>query len=98
MRTRKLNKETMTALVCLAIITLAAFAPSLFNGFIYWDDDKILFNNPLVLSLDLRHLIQIFSSTVIGIYCPLTLLSFAVEYHFAGLNPFVYHLDNLLLH
>jgi len=33
-----------------------------------------------------------------GLYSPLVFVSYAVEYRFAGLNPFVFHLDNLLFH
>ena len=31
-------------------------------------------------------------------YHPVTTLSFALEYRFARLNPFIYHFDNLILH
>ena len=41
----------------------------------------------------------IFSFTpVVCNYHPLTVLSDAIEYKFFGLNPFIYHFDNLLLH
>ena len=36
--------------------------------------------------------------TVNKVYIPLTLFSFALEYHFFGHNPFIYHFTNLLLH
>jgi len=33
-----------------------------------------------------------------GNYHPLTILSYAVEYHMAGSSPFLYHFDNILFH
>jgi len=86
------------AIIVLLTLTLWVFWPSLFNGFVYWDDEQILFNNPALSPLDIQHCIRIFTTNVHGIYFPCVLLSFAIEHHYAGLNPFIYHLDNLLLH
>lgn len=58
----------------------------------------MLTQNPLVRSLAWDNIAKIFSSTVMGGYVPLTILSFAVEHRLFGLDPFIYHLDNLLLH
>jgi tetratricopeptide (TPR) repeat protein len=80
------------------VVTCAAFYPSLDNGFIHWDDKPHLLENPTVMTLDGPHLIRHFTSTVNNTYIPLTTLSFALEYSLVGANPFVYHLDNLLLH
>ena len=79
-------------------ITCAVFAPSLSNGFVNWDDNLFIYENPNVLSLDWAHLKAIFSTNVAGGYCPLVILSFALEKMAFGLNPGVFHLDNLLLH
>lgn len=83
--------------VVLIIVTLA-FLPCLKNGFVNWDDDVHLTNNLQVRSLSLDNVRAIFKQQVNNLYIPLTTLSFAVEYRFFGYNPFVYHLDNLLLH
>ena len=39
-----------------------------------------------------------FTSFYVACYLPLTILSYAVEYHFSGLNPFAYHAISLILH
>jgi tetratricopeptide (TPR) repeat protein len=75
-----------------------AFRPCLNNEFLYWDDDVHLWNNAAVQKLDLPHLKQIFTQTVNQTYIPLTTLSFGIEHLFAGEKPFLYHLDNVLLH
>lgn len=80
------------------LVTFLIFLPSLWNGFLYWDDNIVLYQNQLIMSLDWMHIQRMFTSTVQNIYCPLTFLSFAWEHHWAGFNPWVYHLDNVLLH
>lgn len=80
------------------VITALAFLPCLKNGFVNWDDDVHLTNNLQVRSLSFDNVRAIFKQKVNNLYIPLTTLSFAVEYRFSGYNPFVYHLDNLLLH
>src|SRR6266566_3539330 len=39
-----------------------------------------------------------FTSTLFGHYIPLTRLSWSLNYAFGGLNPWSYHLANVLLH
>lgn len=89
----KKNSFTFLILAC-----LFAFWPSLFNQFTNWDDDKFLTNNPVVQGFNYHHLKVMFSTYFEGSYQPLTMLSFALEHYFFKLNPFIYHLDNLILH
>jgi tetratricopeptide (TPR) repeat protein len=81
--------------IIIAAFVLLAFLPGLGAQFVNWDDQSHLVENKPVQSFDLH---GIFTQTVQKIYIPLTMLSFAVEHRFFGNNPFVYHLDNLLLH
>ncbi len=93
--------EKRRSWVVLAAVLLAVFVcyfPSLFSQFVNWDDEVHLLNNLSIRALDREHLIDMFTQRVNMTYVPLTSLSFALEYHFFGFNPFVYHLDNVLLH
>ena len=79
--------------------TTIAFLPSLKNDFMpTWDDILYVTNNPMIWQLDQASFKAMFSTPVNSTYVPLTLLSFAVEYHFFGLDPHGYHVTNLLLH
>lgn len=89
------NRHVPAVVAGIAALVVLAYSPSLNNKFVNWDDDAHLLANPFVQSLDLQ---EIFTTTVNGIYIPLTSLSFALEYHFFKADPFIYHLDNLLLH
>lgn len=74
------------------------FAPAMNFEFVNWDDPEHLLNNPVVRTLTFKNIRAVFSSTVVGTYIPLTLLSFMIEYHFFGEQPFVFHLTNIILH
>ncbi len=80
------------------IVTILSYAPIFKADFVNWDDQEHLLNNIAIRSLDIEHLCKMFTDKINQIYIPLTSLSFALEYHFFGFNPFVYHLDNLILH
>ena len=74
------------------------FAPVLHHQFTHFDDNFQVTENPFIQSLEWDKLVGIFRTSVLGVYSPLATLSFALEYRFFGLDPFIFHLDNLLLH
>jgi tetratricopeptide (TPR) repeat protein len=80
----------------LVLLTLAAYVPAIFAGFI-WDDDDYVVNNMLLR--DPGGLRQIwFEVGSFFQYYPLTLTSLWVNYQTSGLSPLPYHLVNVLLH
>jgi protein O-mannosyl-transferase len=91
------HKTLMGAMLIVAAI-LVAFWPALFNGFLHWDDFVLVVGNPLITGHDGIRFKDIFLTMVTRAYMPLTILSFGIEHIFFKLNPFFYHLDNLILH
>jgi len=99
--------ETRTALLCvLALIftTWLVFLPVLNNDFA-WDDGVMILDNTMIHTLtqdSVKNILNFIDREenliVKSIFVPLTLLSFAVEYHFFKLDAMFYHLDNLILH
>ena len=85
-------------ILALALIVGLTYQTALDNEFVNWDDNSHLTHNVFIRPLDGPGVREIFTSQVDDIYVPLTLLSFAVEYHFFQDDPFVYHLNNVLLH
>ncbi len=85
-------------LVLILVLTVFLFSPSLTQPFVSWDDEGHLTENLQVRTLEPSNIRAIFRSEVNRTYIPLTVLSFAVEHHFFGYRPWVYHLTNLLLH
>lgn len=80
------------------LITIISFWPSLDNAFVNWDDDVNIIENRNTESLDAEHIKAIFTDRVIGNYNPLPILTLAIERSMVGLEPKLYHVDNLLLH
>jgi protein O-mannosyl-transferase len=85
--------------IAIGIVTLAVFLPSRQFDFLLWDDDVNIKNNEAVMAeLSSESVKAMFSTSVIGGYNPLSNLSFAVENHYFGLEPKVFHTTNVLLH
>ena len=83
------------SLAIILLISFVIYLPVFNNKLLAWDDDNYIKNNPLIYSINLK---DIFSQYVMGNYHPLTILTFAIEYQFFGLNETGYHIINLLLH
>jgi len=81
-----------------AIITWLFFNTCLHNQFTNWDDPGYVKENPVIKDLSSQGIKNIFSLPVMGNYHPFTILSYAIEYNLFGLDPWIYHFDNLLLH
>jgi protein O-mannosyl-transferase len=96
--TRLQKRTIIVSLSAVILITALAYCPSLNNGFPNWDDGAYLTENAAVRELSWSSIKTMFSSFYVACYVPLTILSYAVEYHVAGLDPFVYHATSLILH
>lgn len=95
-----MSPSTRSSVIALFIlvITLLAFWPAFFNGFTNWDDQYLVTWNPLVGELSWDSVCEMFSSFSVNHYLPLTLLSYALEFHFYGWNPLIYHITNVMIH
>lgn len=76
------------------------YGPTLFFDFLNWDDIYYVVKNPLIHSLNITTLFEIFKPTtyVMGNYHPLTILSYSIDYQIYEINPTGYHATNVLLH
>lgn len=93
----KKNKEWFL-LALILLVTFLVFSPALKFDFVNWDDGVNVYENPNVGSLNATTLKNMFTTTVIGGYTPLTTLSFAVDHALFGMKPGLFHLTNILLH
>ena len=93
------NKIDLWCLFAIIGITLVVFFPALFNGFVLnWDDAGYIIEYKPIQSLTWQNIKIIFTSYHQGNYHPLTILSYAFEQAIVGTKPFLYHLDNIILH
>jgi tetratricopeptide (TPR) repeat protein len=75
--------------------TAAVYARAVACPFVNWDDPYHVTANPLITRIDLPALLRVPENQI---FHPVAMLTWALEYHFVGLTPWLYHLDNLLLH
>jgi tetratricopeptide (TPR) repeat protein len=83
----------------LGMLAVLLYVPAVSNGFVNWDDDRLLFDNPAVTRPD--GLRRIWSAVELpdGFpNYPLTLTSYWLEYRLWGPDPRGYHAVNVALH
>ncbi|MCX5680758.1 MAG: glycosyltransferase family 39 protein, partial [Candidatus Omnitrophica bacterium] len=87
-----------------AVIGFFVYGQTFFFGFSYFDDNVLIVDHIRDLT-NFSNIGQIFQTDVFhvlgssaGYYRPLLTLSFMVNAVFAGLQPFVYHFTNVLIH
>ena len=97
-KTGKEKPAFYISLLFIVILTVVTYFPSLNNTFVNWDDIIYIMNNNMITTLSFHNLVKIFSSYWMGNYHPVTILSFALDYHFVQVTPYGYHLHNFILH
>ncbi|MEI7509733.1 MAG: hypothetical protein WCJ62_09755, partial [Flavobacterium sp.] len=80
------------------VFTFLLYSRALFNNFVYLDDDQYILTNPFIRDFSFHGFKVVFTSFYFSNYHPLTTLTFLFEYKLYGLNPFPYHLLNVVLH
>ncbi len=86
------------AAACVMLATLLVFLPCVDHGFLRWDDDENIVDNERFRGLGPDQLLWMFTTTHMGPYQPLSWLSYGLDYVAWGLDPYGYHLTNVVLH
>lgn len=84
--------------VAVAAAAVLPFLPALHGDFLNWDDEENFVRNHGFKGLGWAQLRWMLSTTLMGHWIPLTWLSFGLNYAFGGMDPWGYHLGNMLLH
>src|SRR5882724_12801746 len=85
------------AVVALLVGVAALWLPSLWCGFVKWDDPLFCVTNPDVAHPDLLHIFDP-RTWVVGDWTPLVTVTYAAERALLGDAAWVPHLTNVLLH
>ena len=91
------NTKVWATVFWIAAFTLIVYLPALQNDFVNWDDDKYVYENEHIRSLDFKFLKWSFGFHILN-WHPLTLLSHSIDYALWGLNPIGHHLMNIIFH
>jgi len=81
-----------------AALAIVVFLPALRAGFVTWDDNRNFLDNPAYRGLGWTQLRWMWTTTHMGHYVPLTWMTLGLDYVLWGMNPFGYHLQNVVLH
>jgi tetratricopeptide (TPR) repeat protein len=80
-------------------LTLVCFLPAVSGAFLNWDDNVNFQDNPSFRGGSAWGRARAaLTSTLFGHYIPLTRLSWSLNHALGGMNPWGYHLANVLLH
>lgn len=89
----------LTIVIGFFAVCFLVYGTSLGNRFVAWDDNYVISFNPVVRGFTWDHLVKTFTTFVDPeLYNPLTFISYQFDYTLGGLSPFIFHLDNLILH
>ncbi|MGH7896062.1 MAG: tetratricopeptide repeat protein, partial [Candidatus Binatia bacterium] len=82
----------------LVVLVLAVYSPTLRAGFTSWDDERHITTNPVVVAGD--GLVRSWTDppATTFYFGPVTTTTWWAEWHLAGGAPWLFHLDNVLLH
>jgi len=92
-------QRTLLLSLLLAAVVLVCYMPVVHNGFLNWDDDQYITDNPYVRAGLTWTTVKWAFTTYHGAYwMPLSWLSHALDCELFGLRPAGHHCMNVLLH
>lgn len=80
------------------LVTFAVYGLSLGNHFVAWDDNYLIVSNPIIKGFSWENTKNAFTSFDPELYDPLIFLVYQFNYMIGGIDPFMFHFTNLLLH
>lgn len=84
--------------VLAAALAFLTFLPTLDAGFVNWDDEVTFLRNPHYRGLGPAQLRFDLTTMLLSHWSPLTWVTWSVNYALGGLDPWGYHLGDVLLH
>ena len=81
-----------------AALTFLIFLPTIEAAFVNWDDETSFLTNTAYRGLGWAQLRWALTTTFLGHWSPLAWMTWSLNYVTGGLDPWGYHLGNLLLH
>ena len=85
--------------IVLILLTLVVYGRTVgFEFLTNWDDEYYVTHNPDIRGFGVINLLRVFTSSYVGNYAPLHILSYMLDYQLAGLNPAWFHGVNVVIH
>jgi protein O-mannosyl-transferase len=84
--------------VAISLVTLILYVPVFDFDFVNWDDDRYVTDNPYITDLSWENIRFFFTDIYFSMYLPVTLLTYAIDYHFSGMDASIYHITSVVFH
>jgi tetratricopeptide (TPR) repeat protein len=99
MQSHLIPKRVALLSLLIGACAILVYLPALNLGFVNWDDDKYVYENPHILTLSSSFLRWAFTTFEVGgNWHPLTWLSLGLDRLLWGTSPMGFHATNILLH
>ena len=95
---QQISSSRWAVIGILAVAVFAVYWPLITADYISYDDNEQVSHNQDITQLSWQSANKIFHSYYVGMYQPLTTLSYNLEYRLFGSEAPMYHFDNILLH
>lgn len=94
------QQRRMVIVFCLIVFALgfAVFGRALSYGFVAWDDEALIRDNPIVQRMTPSTIGKAFTSYDPELYIPLTFVSYQIDHLLGGGSAAMFHFTNILLH
>jgi len=86
------------ATVIITAVTILLYWQGIHYDYVQWDEGTYIVYNPHIQSLTLDNLYWMLTATRSAVWAPMLWLSYAIDYQISGIEPFAYHLTNILFH
>ena len=90
--------QVLWGMLVILLLAVLIYSNALRNGFIYFDDPELVTDNYFIRQITWENLGHFFTTPVQFTYLPMGLISYAIDYQIGQLDPFIYHLDSLIVH
>ncbi len=83
----------------IVLVTFLCYHYSIHNEFTNWDDQRLVPQNIFIKSFTASNVNKMLFYDITGDYhFPLTMISYAINYHFSGIAPQSYYITNIVIH
>jgi Tfp pilus assembly protein PilF len=94
----KLSFNNLTVFISLLVVSVVIYFPSIYAGFLLYDDPEYITENYLLRDFSGKGFITLFTQKAYDLYIPLTWLSYWIEQSMFGFSSKGMHLTNIVLH
>ncbi len=92
------RKTVIGVIIGFFAATFAVYGLSLGNNFVAWDDNYLIVSNPIIKGFSWENTVNAFTSYDPELYDPLIFIVYQFNYAIGGIDPFMFHFTNLVLH